>query len=101
MVSVSLVSSVVSVASVKSFWEVPKVRTQVGTLHQHHSQLFSSSTQKECNMSSSFFCATSVNKTLRAVGGLKEFEVLPEMATYNDKIHANKQLGMIFCYVSD
>ena len=30
VVSVSLVSSVVSVASVKSFLEVPKVRTQVG-----------------------------------------------------------------------
>ena len=63
VVSVSLVSSVVSVASVKSFWEVPKVRTQVGRYINNLSQLFSSSTQKECNMSF-FFCATSVNKTL-------------------------------------
>ena len=46
------------------------------------------------------FCATSVNKTL-GMGGREELEVLQEMATYSAKIHANKQVGMIFCYVSD
>ena len=47
------------------------------------------------------FCSSSVNKTLGAVGGREELEVLQGMATYSDKIHANKRVGMIFCYVSD